>query len=192
MVFTWADMRRSALAVASALVEADVKPGDAVILISENRVEWLYCDFAIQSVGAMTVPIYPSSPPELAQKIAADSGAVLAITSGEKLATKLSIGGRLQRVVRMDAEVAQWATQEPTRIAEIASRLEKIQPDDVCTIVYTSGTTGEPKGAELAHRNLVDISRAILEVFPLGPDDSSLSFLPYSHVFERINGVFIG
>src|SRR5712691_7622401 len=72
MVFTWADMRRSALAVASALVEADVKPGDAVILISENRVEWLYCDFAIQSVGAMTVPIYPSSPPELVRREAGD------------------------------------------------------------------------------------------------------------------------
>ncbi len=191
-VATWADMRGWVLAVASALVDAGVKSGDAVVLISENRVEWLYCDFAIQSVGAMTVPIYPSSPPELAQKIAGDSGAVLAIASGDKLAAKLSTGAQLQRVVRMDVEVAQWATQEPKRIADIASRLENIKPDDVCTIVYTSGTTGEPKGAELAHRNLVDISRAILQVFPLGPDDSSLSFLPYSHVFERINGVFIG
>ncbi len=145
-------MRGWVLAVASALVDAGVKSGDAVVLISENRVEWLYCDFAIQSVGAMTVPIYPSSPPELAQKIAGDSGAVLAIASGDKLAAKLSTGAKLQRVVRMDVEVAQWAT----------------------------------------HRNLVDISRAILQVFPLGPDDSSLSFLPYSHVFERINGVFIG
>src|SRR5258708_7104218 len=185
-------MRRWVLAVASALVDAGVKPGDAVVVIWENRVEWLYCDFAIQSVGAMTVPIYPSSPPELAQKIAADSGAVLAIASGEKLAAKLSTGGQLQRVVRMDDEVARWATQEPARIADVVSRLENIKPDDVCTIVYTSGTTGEPKGAELAHRNLVDMSRAILQVFPLGPDDSSLSFLPYSHVFERINGVFIG
>src|SRR5258708_1091479 len=185
-------MRRWVLAVASALVDAGVKPGDAVVVISENRVEWLYCDFAIQSVGAMTVPIYPSSPPELAQKIAADSGAVLAIASGEKLAAKLSTGGQLQRVVRMDDEVARWATQEPARIADVVSRLENIKPDDVCTIVYTSGTTGEPKGAELAHRNLVAMSRAILQSLPLGPHDSSLSFLPYSHVFERINGVFIG
>jgi long-chain acyl-CoA synthetase len=189
---TWADMRRWVLAVASALIEEGVKPGDAVVLMSENRVEWLYCDFAIQSVGAITVPIYPSSPPELAQKIAADSEAVLAITSGEKLAARLAMTSQLQLIARIDVEVEQWAKQGPRRMNDIVSRLEKIQPDDVCTIVYTSGTTGEPKGAELAHRNLVDISRAILEVFPLTSDDSTLSFLPYSHVFERINGVFIG
>jgi len=153
----------------------------------KNRVEWIYCDLAIQSVGAVTVPIYPSSPPELAQKIAADSGAMLAIASGVKLAGRLNTTAQLRLIVRIDTEVAQWVTQEPTHINEIASRLEKIQPDEICTIVYTSGTTGEPKGAELAHRNLVDMSRAILKVFPLGPDDSTLSFLPYSHVFERIN-----
>jgi len=191
-VATWADMKRSVLAVASALIEAGVKTGDSVVLISENRVEWIYCDIAIQSVGAITVPIYPSSPPELAQKIASDSGAVLAIASGEKLAGKLVTTASLQRVARIDTDVAQWVTQEPQRVVEVRSRLEAIKPDDVCTIVYTSGTTGEPKGAELAHRNLVDISRAILKVFPLSPDDSTLSFLPFSHVFERINGLFIG
>ena len=191
-VATWADMKRCVLAVASALVDAGIKPGDTVVLMSENRVEWLYCDLAIQSVGAMTVPIYPSSPPPLAQKIASDSGAVFAIASGEQMAGKLSTSGALQRIARMDGEVAQWVTQQPNRLREVVAQLEKIQPDDVCTIVYTSGTTGEPKGAELAHRNLVDISRAILKVFPLTTEDSTLSFLPYSHVFERINGVFIG
>jgi len=191
-VATWADMKRFVLAVASALVETGVKAGDSVVLVSENRVEWIYCDIAIQSVGAITVPIYPSSPPELAQKIASDSGAVLAIASGEKLAGKLVTTASLRRVARIDADVAQWVTQVPQRVVEVRSRLEAIKPDDVCTIVYTSGTTGEPKGAELAHRNLVDISRAILKVFPLGPDDSTLSFLPFSHVFERINGLFIG
>jgi long-chain acyl-CoA synthetase len=191
-VATWADMKRCVLAVASALVEAGIKPGDTVVVFSENRVEWLYCDFAIQSLGAITVPIYPSSPPQLAQTIAADSGAVLAIASGEQLASKLSITGPLKRISRMDVDVAQWVAEPPKHLGEVIARLEKIQPDDLSTIVYTSGTTGEPKGAELAHRALVDISRAILKVFPLSTDDSTLSFLPYSHVFERINGIFIG
>ncbi len=180
------------LAVASALVEAGIKPGDSVVLISENRIEWLYCDFAIQSVGAVTVPVYPSSPPQLAQTIASDSGAVFAVASGEQLAARLRVAGPLHRIARMDVEVAQWVTQQPTHVNEVMARLEKIRPDDVCTIVYTSGTTGEPKGAELAHRALVDICRAILEVFPLTAEDSTLSWLPYSHVFERINGVFVG
>jgi long-chain acyl-CoA synthetase len=185
-------MRSWVLAVASALVEAGIKRGDTVVLMSENRVEWLYCDIAIQSVGAITVPIYPSSPSELAQKIASDSEAVMAIASGEKLAARLAVSDHLRRITRIDVDVAQWATQQPKHLSEVAARLENIEPDDLCTIVYTSGTTGEPKGAELAHRNLVDISRAVLKVFPLGPDDSTLSFLPYSHVFERINGIFIG
>jgi len=69
-------------------------------------------------------------------------------------------------------------TQEPTHINEIASRLEKIQPDEICTIVYTSGTTGEPKGAELAHRNLVDMSRAILKVFHWALTTRPFRFFP--------------
>jgi len=96
------------LAVASALLELGVKPGDSVVLMSENRVEWIYCDLAIQSVGAVTVPIYPSSPPELAQKIAADSGAMLAIASGVKLAGRLNTTAQLRLIVRIDTEVAQW------------------------------------------------------------------------------------
>ena len=185
-------MRSYVLAVASGLIDAGVNAGDCVILMSENRVEWLYCDFAIQSVGAITVPIYPSTPPEVVERIAANSGAVLAIASGAQMASRIKPAGPLRAVITMDSEIAAWVGRPSQRVGEMNSRLAKIQPDDICTIVYTSGTTGDPKGVELAHRCLVDISRAILKVFPLGPDDSTLSFLPYSHVFERINGIFIG
>jgi long-chain acyl-CoA synthetase len=108
------------------------------------------------------------------------------------MAAKLTVGGSLQKVVTMESDVAAWVVRRPQQLAEVARRLAQIKPDDVCTIVYTSGTTGDPKGVELAHRCLVDISRAILNVFPLGEDDYTLSLLPYSHVFERINGIFIG
>ena len=191
-VHTWADMKRDVLAVASSLVDAGVKQGDAVILMSENRLEWLYCDFAIQAAGAITVPIYVGTPPEAVQKIVDNSEAVLAIASSSSMAARLTTGGSLQKIVTIDADVAAWVVRRPQRLAEVAARLAKIQPDDICTIVYTSGTTGDPKGVELPHRALVDISRAILEVFPLSETDSTLSFLPYSHVFERINGIFIG
>jgi long-chain acyl-CoA synthetase len=92
--------------------------------------------------------------------------------------------------VRMDAEVAEWMVKAPARLGEVIARLEKLSPDDMCTIVYTSGTTGDPKGAELAHRNVVDTTRAVLEAFPLSRSDSTISWLPFSHVFERINGLF--
>ncbi len=189
---TWADMQRDVLAVASGLIEMGVKAGDHVVLMSENRLEWLYCDFAIQAAGAITVPIYPNVSAEMAQKIVADCEATAAIVSDPAKMEKLPIGGHLRKVALMDNEVAQWVSQPPERLPEISSRLALIQPDDVCTIVYTSGTTGDPKGVELAHRNLVDICRAILKVHPLSESDTTLSFLPYAHVFERINCIFTG
>jgi long-chain acyl-CoA synthetase len=191
-VSTWADMKRAVLAIGSALIGAGVKPGDCVVIMSGNRIEWLECDFAIQSIGAITVPIYPTSPVEIVQKIVANSEPVLAIASDALMASNIKAAGQLRSIVTMESEVAAWLRQPPEHLAEINSRLAAIKPDDVCTIVYTSGTTGDPKGVELAHRCLVDISRAILKVFPLGENDSTLSFLPYSHVFERINGIFIG
>jgi long-chain acyl-CoA synthetase len=180
------------LAVASALIAAGVKPRDSVLLISENRVEWVYCDFAIQTIGAVTVPIYPNSPTEMAQTIAADSGATYAIASGAPLAAKLEVAGALRHVATMDGEVAGWVRDATLNLPEIAARLSHVTPEDICTIVYTSGTTGTPKGVELAHRNLVDTARAAVQVHPITDQDSSLSWLPLAHVFGRINEMFDG
>ena len=181
-------MRRDVLAVASGLIEAGVKPGDCVVLIGENSLAWLWSDFAIQAVGAITVPIYPNSTAEIAAKIIDNSAATFAIASDPKHAAKLS----LKKVALMDEEVAAWVRQGPTQTNEIARRLAAIDPEQLCTIVYTSGTTGDPKGVELAHRNLVDISNAAVKVHPITEADSALSFLPYAHVFERINDIFVG
>ena len=191
-VETWADVRKHVLTVASALIDAGVKPRDSVLLISENRVEWVYCDFAIQTIGAVTVPIYPNSPAEMAQTIAADSGATYAIASGAPLAAKLKVGGALREIATMDGKVADWVRQPTLNLTEIAARVSEVTPEDICTIVYTSGTTGTPKGVELAHRNLVDTARAAVQMHPITDQDSSLSWLPLAHVFGRINEMFDG
>jgi long-chain acyl-CoA synthetase len=187
---SWADMRQRTLAVASALVEAGVKAGDHVVLIGPNSHTWLYCDFGIQASGAVSVPIYSGTVPEVAQTIAANCDAVLAIASDSNMASKLALTETLKSIVTMDSEVARWLAEPPRRLGDVVERLEAISPDDVCTIVYTSGTTGDPKGAELAHRNLVDVTRSVIKVHPLSEADFTLSWLPYSHVFERINGTF--
>ncbi len=188
---SWAGMRHDILSVASALLDAGIEPGDRVVLLSENRLEWLYCDFGIQAIAAITVPIYPNSPPEIAQKIVEDSGARFAIASDATIAAKLKVGGSLKAIALIDKDVPGWVDRGPSRTADIDSRLRRIKPDDLCTIVYTSGTTGDPKGVELAHRNLVDMGRATISVHPITDVDSTLSFLPYAHVFERINDIFL-
>src|SRR5207237_3196193 len=191
-VHSWNDAQRNVLAVASGLIDAGVRAGDSVILISENRVEWICCDWAIQSIGAITVPIYPNSPPEMAQTIAVDCAATFAIASSATLAAKLKVEGPLRKIALMDSEVAGWMKDAPRQLAEIASRLKKLTPDDLCTIVYTAGKTGVPKGVPLAHRNLVDVSRAAVKVHPITDQDSSLPWLPYAHVYGRINEIFVG
>ncbi len=189
---TWADMKRYVLAVASALVDAGLRQGERVVLLSENRYEWIASDFGIQSAGGVTVPVYTGTAAEVIQKIVDNSEAVLAIASNTALAGKLKVGGSLKKVVTIDGDVSAWMVRRPQALATVAARLTAVKPDDLCTILYTSGTTGDPKGVELAHRCLVDISRAALKVFSLSESDYTLSFLPYSHAFERINGIFFG
>ena len=123
-------MRHHVLAVASALIAAGVKPGDSVLLISENRVEWVYCDFAIQAIGAVTVPIYPNSPSEMAQTIAADSGATYAIASGAPLAAKLEVSGALREIATMDGK-------NTVKEGSLLIRNGKIE--DILPIIGTAG-----------------------------------------------------
>ncbi|HKF74605.1 MAG TPA: AMP-dependent synthetase/ligase [Candidatus Dormibacteraeota bacterium] len=186
---SWTGLRDRTLRTAACLVGAGVRAGDRVVLMSENRLEWISCDLAIQAVGAITVPIYASTPPGAAQVIAEDAGATLGFVADD-LAGRL----RLDRLVRLDADLPGWVGDEadPELMDAVEARMAALRPDDVATIVYTSGTTGVPKGVMLAHRSFVDMARSCLEVFDIGPDDESLSFLPYAHVFERINGVFVG
>jgi long-chain acyl-CoA synthetase len=160
-----------------------------VVLIGDNSIEWICSDFAIQSLGAATVPIYPNSTADVAAKIIANSQARFAIASSDALASKLRPG--ITKVVLFDEEIKAWVRRGPTRSADVAARLATLEPDGICTIVYTSGTTGDPKGVELEHHSLVDISRAAIKVHPITDQDSILSWLPYSHVFGRINEVFV-
>jgi long-chain acyl-CoA synthetase len=189
---SWREMQHDVLSVASALIDAGVKAGECVVLLSENRYEWLYCDFAIQAIGAITVPIYTNLTAEMTQFIAADCEATFGIASDTTLGSKLKAEGPLTRIALIETDVPAWIDAGPTQLAEITARMAGIRPDDLCTIVYTSGTTGVPKGVELAHRNLVDISRAALIVHPVTDKDVSLSYLPYAHVFGRINEIFLG
>jgi long-chain acyl-CoA synthetase len=190
---SWSETAKRAVRVASGLIAAGLKPGDHVALLSENRVEWLYCDLAILAAGGVTVPIYPSVTPRVAGFIAEDSQAKLAIVSNAELAAKLGGHAYPSRIFSIDDDIVGWIENAPGHglAKELDSRLEALRPDLLATVVYTSGTTGDPKGVMLTHRHFVEMGKSALEAFHIGPDDRLLSYLPYSHVLERVDGIFI-
>jgi long-chain acyl-CoA synthetase len=190
---SWKALGQLVMRIGAGLVKAGVKAGDHVILISENRLEWIAADLGIQAAGAVSVPVYPSSTPEVVGKIAANSEAVLAIAA-DRLAAKVKLEAPLRQVVKIDADLPAWTGTEPEseHLAEVFRRLEALRPDDVATLIYTSGTTGDPKGVILPQRCFADMAESCLQVFDIGEDDVTLSFLPYSHVLERMSGLVIG
>lgn len=189
----WAETAERAMRVACALVDQGLRPGEHVALMSPNRVEWLYCDFGIMAAGGVTVPIYPSLTSKAARYIAEDSKTRLALVSEPAMAEKLADHAYPKRVFTFEQDVAAWTAAEPapqTR-AEVEQRLATLDPNHVATVIYTSGTTGDPKGVMFAHTHFVEQAKAGLQMFHIGPDDELLSYLPYSHVLERIDGIFV-
>ncbi|MFF3242544.1 AMP-dependent synthetase/ligase [Streptomyces sp. NPDC002870] len=182
-------------AAAKGLIAAGVQPGDRVALMSRTRYEWVQLDFAIWSAGAVTVPVYETSSPEQVQWILGDSGAVAVIVEGEAHAAAVeSVRDRLPGL-RHSWQIEQGAIGQLTAAgAEITDELldersGSAKADDPATIVYTSGTTGRPKGCVLTHRaffaecgNLVE---RLKPLFRTG-ESSVLLFLPAAHVFGRM------
>ena len=198
---SWRELHHSAVAVAAGLAHAGVAAGDRVAVLSENRLEWIYCDFGCQLGGAVVVPIYASSTADMVEQILADSEATAVICSTPQQAAKVDqIRDRLpalEHCVLMEGSAARWtsladlaAQATPDAVATVADRARAVRPDDTVTIIYTSGTTGVPKGVVLTHTNVVESCRAILDRVPLSEDDVGISFLPWAHVYERVQGIF--
>ncbi|HJR64012.1 MAG TPA: long-chain fatty acid--CoA ligase [Gemmatimonadaceae bacterium] len=181
--------------------------GDRVAILSENRPEWALADFGSLTAGITNVPIYPTLPAEQMLGILQDSGTSAIFVSTEAQAAKIAKIRRdlpqLRRVIGFGAEP--WpgvdvtlaaletmgaAADSPQSIARYRDEALGAAPDDVATVIYTSGTTGEPKGVMLTHDNFYSNVAAVIDVIPFGPEDVALSFLPLSHVFERMAGHF--
>ncbi len=190
---SWAEIAERAVRVACGLVRAGLKAGDTVALMSPNRPEWLYCDLGIMAAGGITVPIYPTLSPRIVGYIAADSEVRLAIASDDETAAKLK--GQLypNQIFLMGDKVAAWEKTEPDGELrrQVMERLQSLDFTGVATIIYTSGTSGEPKGVVLTHRHFVESAGSCLKAFSIGPKDVILSYLPYSHVMERVDGIFV-
>ena len=200
---SWREQEESATAVAAGLVHAGIGAGDRLALLAENRLEWLHCDFGAQLAGVVTVPIYASSTPDMVEQILVDSGAAAVVCSTPQQAAKVNaVRDRcpeLRTCVLMAGEADGFISlhqlvddASAADVAEAAERARRLNGDDIITIIYTSGTTGAPKGVVLTHSNVVESCRAILDRVPLSVDDYGISFLPWAHVYERVQGIFAG
>ncbi|MEU7642612.1 AMP-dependent synthetase/ligase [Streptomyces sp. NPDC039016] len=182
-------------AAAKGLMAAGIKPGDRVGLMSRTRYEWTLLDFAIWSAGAITVPVYETSSAEQIQWILGDSGAVgILVESPAHEATVESVRDRLPDLaniwqIERDAIARLRAAGDDITDGEVDERSGLADADSPATIVYTSGTTGRPKGCVLSHRSFFaecgNVVERLRPLFRTG-DSSVLLFLPVAHVFGRL------
>lgn len=208
---TWRDYWHHVVAVALELEALGVTPGDAVAILSDNRPEWLFADLGAQLLGALAVGIYQTNPPEDVAYILAHSRAKVLIAEDQEQVDKaLAVSNQTPTLTTLvvidprgtrhydDPRLTRWETfiasghrrreAQPERAAELLARLA---PDQPTMVVYTSGTTGQPKGALITAANVLSTANAVMPMMQIGPRDTLLSYLPLCHVAEKIFTFFL-
>ena len=197
--FTYAQVRDEVRRGAAALARSGLRRGARVAILSENRAEWALADWSCLCAGAVDVPIYSTLPAYQVAYILEDSGAALVFVSDaeqlEKVRTAAEGLTRAIEVIVFDAAASgdgavSWdeflARGDDATLDDFVAEAKRAQPGDVATMIYTSGTTGTPKGVMLTHNNVSSNIRATGQLIEVGPGDVSISFLPLSHVLQRM------
>jgi long-chain acyl-CoA synthetase len=208
VTYTWSEYLTRAARVGMGLATLGVGRGDRVAIHSENRPEWLFADVGAQGIGAVPVGVYPTSPPSEVEYLLAHSEAVVLIAEDEEQLDKvLGVRKRLPHLRHIvvieantvlqhlsDPQILSYAELEALGVgseAQWSERIAALDPEEVALIVYTSGTTGPPKGAMLSHRNLVSAAASYRAAFESSHRDEVLSYLPLCHIAERLNSAII-
>ncbi|SIT69799.1 long-chain acyl-CoA synthetase [Ectothiorhodosinus mongolicus] len=201
--YPWSEVAGQVARWQAALKREGFVPGDRVAVMLRNCMEWVIFDQACLGLGLVTVPLYTDDRPDNIAYIVADCGARLLLIGGpaqwRRLAGVAEQMPSLKRIVSLNTfdevqpqnderltDFDHWAVDAE---AEVQSDVSK--PEDLATIVYTSGTTGRPKGVMLSHDNILQNAFAAQQCAPMGSDDLFLSFLPLSHTLERTAGCYM-
>jgi long-chain acyl-CoA synthetase len=196
---TYADLQSRVVEVAAGLLSLGVEKGSTVAIFAESSSQWSIADWAITSIGAISVPIFPTLTPESVHYILNDSSCKVAFVGDLKLLKKLEeavFGTQLQVlpiVIDGDASYNWQRLLEDGASRQLSSEswaaiTDGVLPTEVAAIIYTSGTTGEPKGAVLSHEAFAYQCAMVRKNLPVDERDRFLSFLPMSHVYERMGG----
>ena len=207
---TWREVGEIVREVSLGLIALGRDKGETVALLSASRPEWVQADFAIFSTGCTTVPVYPSYPPDLVAYILRDSGAhTVFVEDAAQLAKVLEAREHvpdLEHIIVMSGyeapqpprSVMTWQTlrrlgrdSAATHKSTLAERVASTGPEDIASIVYTSGTTGPPKGVVQTHGNHVAALAASRQATPVNEGWVHLLFLPLAHSFARLES-FLG
>ncbi len=205
---TWRETANQITALANGLVKVmGAEPGDRIMVVGENRPEWLIADIAIKTMGGISVPAYTTNTAVNHLHIINDSGAKLAIVSTPELAAPLIAAAAesdhklrvividdADSVIHSETETKAWAdVLDAGRDGAIPEHVAAAKRDDMCCIIYTSGTGGLPKGVMLSHGSILCNCDGAVEVFRMLSIDKEvfLSFLPLSHAYEHVGGLYL-
>ena len=208
---TWNRYYEAAREIGLGLYSLGVRKGDRVAILSQNRLEWVMSDMGIMGIGACTVPVYITLPAEEVAYIISNSESKVYIAENsvalEKALEKKDKCPLLEKIVIIDTEGCDMSSDfviSLDKLRGLGRKLRESQPDlferltddiglqDLATIVYTSGTTGPPKGAMISHSNILAVFDGLDAVVPAYDTDVTVPFLPLNHVFERVAGHLYG
>ncbi len=190
------DFLDRSMRLSKALIHMGISSGDRVAVASTNRYEWNVLDIAVQQVGAVLVPLYPTISAKDYAYILNDCSAAYMFVGNQEIADKITEVKHqlttLKEVYAFDElnEVSSWNTlfmlnHEVSELM-VQERMDQVKPEDLLTIIYTSGTTGNPKGVMLSHQNVLSNVLACEEPIPADKSSKVLSFLPVCHIYERM------
>ena len=190
------DFLDRSMQLSKALIHLGISSGDRVAVASTNRYEWNILDIAVQQVGAVLVPLYPTISAKDYAYILNDCSAAYMFVGNQEIADKITEVKpqltTLKEVYAFDElnEVRSWNTlfELTHEVSElmVQERMDQVKPEDLLTIIYTSGTTGNPKGVMLSHQNVLSNVLACEEPIPADQSSKVLSFLPVCHIYERM------
>ena len=213
---SFAELDRRRRELAAGLVALNVERGDRVLVVAANSAEMFLAELAVVSLGAVSAPVFPDYAPELLLHCLRDSGARIALCGSAAQQRKLAAvaGGQLERLVVLDGQPladdsralglealeklghARGPAAAKATLEAVDAATERVRPEETAFLLYTSGTTGKPKGVPLSHRNVLSQQAAVAQVWSLSERDVLLAYLPWHHcfgaLFERLMALWHG